>query len=51
MTVIALVRVGFSEVDLQSGQLIRVLVGRFDSTVARLIGFPRGQPVRPRLGN
>ena len=51
MTVIAIVRVGFPEVDLHSGQLVRVLVGRFDNTVVRLIGFPGGQPVRPRLGN
>ena len=51
MTVIAIVRVGFPEVDLQSGQLVRVLVERFDNTAVRLIGYPGGQPVRPQLGN
>ena len=48
---IAIVRVDFQEVVLQSGQLARVLVERFDNTVVRLIGFPGGQLVHPRLGN
>ena len=48
---IAIVRVGFQEVDLQSGQLARVLVERFDNTVVRLISFPGGQLVQPRSSN
>ena len=48
---IAIVRIGFQEVVLQSGQIARVLVERFDNTVVRLIGFPRGQLVQPRSGN
>ena len=51
MTVIAIVRVGFQEVGLQSGQLARVLIERFDNTVVWLIGFPGGQLVQPRSGN
>ena len=48
---IAIVRVGFQEVVLQSGRLARVLVERFDNTVVRLIGSPGGQLVQPRSGN
>ena len=51
MTVIAIVRVGFQEVVLQSGQFSRVLVDSFDNIVVRLIGFPGGQVVRPRSSN
>ena len=51
MAVIAIVRVGFPKVDSQSSQFVRVLAGRFDNTVARLIGFSGGQPVLPRLNN
>ena len=51
MTVIAIVRVRFQEVVLQSGQFARVLVERFDNIVVRLIGLPGGQLVQPRSGN
>ena len=51
MTVIAILRVGFHEVVLQSSQIARVLVERFANTVVRLIGFPEGQLVQPRSGN
>ena len=48
---IAIVRVGFQEVVLQSGQPACVLVERFDNIVVRLIGFPGGQLVQPRSSN
>ena len=48
---IAIARVGSQGVVLRSGQLARVLVERSDNTVVRLIGFPGGQLVQPRLDN
>ena len=51
MTVIAIKRVDFPKGDLQSGLLVRVLIGRFDNTTVQLIGFPGGQFVRPRSGS
>ena len=48
---IAIMRVGSQEVALWSGQLARVPVERFDNTVVRLIGFPKGRLVQPRSGN
>ena len=51
MIVIAILRVGFHEVVLQSGQIARVLVERFANTVVQLISFPKGQLVQPQSGN
>ena len=48
---IAIARVGSQKVVLQSGQLARVLVERFDNTAVWLIGFTGGQLVQPRSDN
>ena len=48
---IVIARVGSQGVVLRRGQLVRVLVERFDNIVVRLIIFPGGQLVQPRSDN
>ena len=51
MIVIALVRAGPQGVVRRSSRFARVPAVRVDSTIARLIGFPRDQLIQTRSGS